>query len=76
MAWLIIVAVGLSGTGLAVFLKLRHGDDAPVAYSRLRGLRAESVSPCRPVALRELEVGARVRGVDRDRRGREGDGWE
>ena len=25
MAWLIIVAVGLSGTGLAVFLKLRHG---------------------------------------------------
>jgi len=25
VAWLIIVAAGLSGTGFAVFLKLRHG---------------------------------------------------
>jgi quaternary ammonium compound-resistance protein SugE len=57
VAWLIIVAVGLSGTGLAVFLKLRHGDDAPVAHSRLRGLRAESVSPCRPSRCANLRWG-------------------
>ena len=70
MAWLIIVAAGMFQTGFAVFLKLSRGMTQVWPTIGFAACALASFALL-TVALRELEVGADVCGVDayRCRRG-------